>query len=48
MLLCLELATELAHYVFRQRGKVVDEVQRILDLVRDASGERPERGELLL
>ena len=31
----------------RQRGEVVDEVERVLDLVRDAGGELAERGELL-
>ena len=30
-----------------QRGEVVDEVERVLDLVRDAGGKLAERGELL-
>ena len=30
-----------------QRGEIVDEVQRVLDLVRDAGGELAERGHLL-
>src|SRR5260370_2050703 len=30
-----------------ERGEIVDEIQWILDLVRDARGELPERGELL-
>src|SRR5436309_797879 len=48
MLLYLELAPQLVHHVLRQRGKVVDEIQGVFDLVRDARGERSERGELLL
>ncbi len=31
----------------RQLGKIVDEVERVLDLVRDAGGELTERGHLL-
>ena len=31
----------------RQLGKVVDEVERVLDLVRDAGGQLPERSHLL-
>ena len=31
----------------RQRGEIVDEIERVLDLVRDAGGELAERGELL-
>ena len=31
----------------RKRGEVVDEVQRVLDLVRDAGGQLAKRGELL-
>ena len=41
-------ANELAKFVeqlARQRRKVVDEIERVLDLVGDAGGELPERGE---
>ena len=31
----------------RDRREIIDEVERVLDLVRDASGELTERGELL-
>ena len=31
----------------RQRREIIDEVERVLDLVRDAGGELAERGELL-
>ena len=31
----------------RQRGEIVDEVQRVLDLVSDTRGELAERGQLL-
>src|SRR5215207_4795832 len=33
--------------LYRERGEVVDEVQRVLDLVRDAGGQLAKRGELL-
>ena len=39
----LQLVEQLA----REAGEVVDEVQRVLDLVRDAGGELAERGHLL-
>ena len=31
----------------RERGEIIDEIQRVLDFVRDAGGELAERGELL-
>ena len=31
----------------RQRREVIDEIERVLDLVRDAGGELAERGQLL-
>jgi hypothetical protein len=31
----------------RHRGEIVDEIERVLDLVGDAGGELAERGELL-
>ena len=31
----------------RQRGEIVDEIERVLDLVGDAGGELAERGQLL-
>ena len=38
---------QLVEQLDRQAGEVVDEVQRVLDLVRDAGGELAERGHLL-
>ena len=38
---------QFAQQIHRQGGEVVDEVQRVLDLVRDARGELAERGHLL-
>ena len=38
---------QFAQQIDRQSGEVVDEVQRVLDLVRDAGGELAERGHLL-
>src|SRR3954469_10399071 len=43
----LEGLAQLVDELGRERGEVVDEVQRVLDLVRDAGGELAERGELL-
>ena len=31
----------------RDGGEIVDEIERVLDLVRDAGGQLPERGKLL-
>ena len=38
---------QLVEQLDREAGEVVDEVQRVLDLVRDAGGELAERGHLL-
>ena len=37
---------EFVEQLARKSGEVVDEIQRVLDLVRDAGGELAERGEL--
>src|SRR3954452_24277826 len=41
-----ELA-KLIHDLDRKSGKVVDEIERVFDLMRDSGGELPKRGELL-
>jgi len=38
---------QLVEQLGRQRGEIVDEIQRVLDLVRDAGGELAERRHLL-
>ena len=38
---------ELVDQLARQRREIVDEIERVLDLVGDAGGELAERGELL-
>ena len=43
-----QLLLQLLGELDRQLGEVVDEVERVLDLVRDAGGERAQRRELLL
>ena len=43
----LEEIVQLVDELCRQRGEIVDEIQRILDLVGDAGGELAERGQLL-
>ena len=40
-------ATQLVDQLARQLGKIVDEIERVLDLVGDAGGQLAERGELL-
>ena len=42
----LERLPQFVDQLARERGEIVDEVQRVLDLVRDAGGELAERGEL--
>jgi hypothetical protein len=43
----LQHVVQLVDQLGRQRGEIVDEIERVLDLVRDAGGELAERGELL-
>lgn len=45
---CVECLAQLVDEVQRADGDVLDEVERVLDLVRDPCGELPEGGELLL
>ena len=41
------VAPQLVHQLARQLGEVVDEIQRVLDLMGDAGGQLAERGHLL-
>ena len=43
----LERVIQLIGQFCRQRGEIIDEVERVLDLVRDPSGELTERGQFL-
>ena len=43
----LEHVVQLVGQFRRQRREIVDEIERVLDLVRDAGGELAERGEFL-
>ena len=43
----LEHVVQFVDQFGRQRREIVDEIERVLDLVRDAGGELAERGELL-
>ena len=43
----LERVIQLVGQFRRKRREIIDEIERVLDLVRDAGGELAERGELL-
>ena len=43
----LQNVVQLVDQFRRQRGEIIDEVERVLDLVRDARGELAERSQLL-
>ena len=43
---CLSVSPQFVDQLARQRGEIVDEIERVLDLVGDAGCELAERGEL--